>query len=442
VSVLRNAWPVALLSLKEAVRRKVFLVLIVFGIALVSVFALMPEDPTTRLRVLQMWVMRAMTLFVSIVAIFLAGFSLPGEVERKQIYMLASKPISKVSIILGKYLGYLIVVSMFLLLMGLGGVVIFRATQALQGSENFKLRSLPRYYPATLSGKGQAVDPTTGAFWLRGPQKQKEERLEFHFEGLDRIALEPQVACRLRLSGGTEENIADLSFTVLLRAINPDTLQQSDQILEEVVHNEWFPLEISRDLVGSSGRLIVRIARAADGEYFYLKGADVEKRQAGLVILGAPELFEINFARALALLLLQTVVVLAASVTASSCLSGPVSVLIGVVVLLVGSLSGFLTESLEDVEYTLKNIEDLDRDHGHSHGAAEVPAWMLKASRAVSKVTLAVVPNFSRLNATEQLLDDASIEASQIGNAALAFGLRIVALVALGCGLVLLRDFA
>ena len=97
MKALGRIWAIATMTLLEARRRKVFTILLLFGVALLSSVLFFPsvQQEDSRLRLIEIWSLRASALFTAIVGLFLAGFSLPTDFEQKRIYMIVTKPVSK-----------------------------------------------------------------------------------------------------------------------------------------------------------------------------------------------------------------------------------------------------------------------------------------------------------------------------------------------------------
>ena len=96
MKIAGQLWAIATLTLREAVRRKTFLVLVFFAVALLSSMTFLASvDPSSRLRLLEMWSLRATVFFAALVAIFLGAFTLPHDFEEKRIHVVATKPVSK-----------------------------------------------------------------------------------------------------------------------------------------------------------------------------------------------------------------------------------------------------------------------------------------------------------------------------------------------------------
>ena len=152
-------WAVASMTLKEAVRRKVFAILILFAIALLSGALFFPSIPLEgRLRLMEVWSLRAATLFTAIVGLFLAGYSLPSDFEQKRIYLLVSKPVSKSAIFAGRFLGYVLLLAVFVLTLGAVTILFLRGVQAFSGPGLPPPVAYPRIVAELL--EGVAARPT------------------------------------------------------------------------------------------------------------------------------------------------------------------------------------------------------------------------------------------------------------------------------------------
>ena len=93
-------------TVREALRRRimwVFLIIGVFLIALGPVFGfLSPKESSTVLRSLGLAAILLAGLFITIVTCI---YLIPGEIERRTIYTVLSKPVQRYEFVLGKFLG-------------------------------------------------------------------------------------------------------------------------------------------------------------------------------------------------------------------------------------------------------------------------------------------------------------------------------------------------
>jgi hypothetical protein len=182
-ATLGRLWAVAALTFLEAVRRKVFLIVLIVGAAIVSSAAFLPAvDPSGRLRLVEIWSVRTVTIFCSLGAIFLAGFSLPGDFEQRRIYTLVTKPIHKATLFFGKFLGFVLLMAVFLVIMGTITLAYLKFIGAV--SKDFpEARAYPRHTPDVITGLAPAGTERRGA---RGDKNGVEFRTDVFPAGFPR----------------------------------------------------------------------------------------------------------------------------------------------------------------------------------------------------------------------------------------------------------------
>ncbi len=116
-----RVWALARLAIQESLRRNVLVVLAVF--AAVILFAGWFLDPTNvdPGRLYLGFVLGATSLLVSSVILILAVFSLPSDIKSKAIQTVTTKPVRTGEIVLGRILGFSIVGTGLLVVMGMAG---------------------------------------------------------------------------------------------------------------------------------------------------------------------------------------------------------------------------------------------------------------------------------------------------------------------------------
>jgi hypothetical protein len=419
---------VAGLTFKEAVRRKVFLIVLIVGAAIVSSAAFLPAvDPAGRLRLIEIWSIRTVTIFCSLGAIFLAGFSLPGDFEHRRIYTLVTKPIHKGTLFLGKFLGFVLLMAVFLGIMGAITILYLKFIATV--SKDFpEARSYPRYSPAALEGPLESKDGGRGA-------RDPKDAMDFLFESLPPGGFPERVAVRAKLDLRRLSDMGPrLEANVQVSAIHPVT--RAEEILPPVRFetNRMMDFDIPGSAISDDGRLLIRMR---PDEANLLIGA----WPSYLTIRGSPVNFELNFMKGMVLILLQSSLVLLATLSASTFVSAPVSILLGICLFLTGSTWSFVTDSLQDVDTRLQEAERREREGGPP-GHEDIPPWLLRISGGLSRVVLEAVPNFDSYNFGEWLLTDTAVSAGDFGRALGAFAHRAALLLIVGLVLISFRDFA
>ena len=95
----------ALLAIRESIRKKVVVVCVVFLILLMFAGWFLDPDSTDPARLCASFVYQTTTYFVLLLALFLSALSLPGEFKTKTIFTLVTKPVRSSEIILGRIFG-------------------------------------------------------------------------------------------------------------------------------------------------------------------------------------------------------------------------------------------------------------------------------------------------------------------------------------------------
>lgn len=104
---VRRIWAIARLSIKEALRRKALLsFLVILGIFLFASWFIQADQAKNQWRIYVNLVFFVMTGLLLITASVLACFSLPTDIRRQTIHTIVTKPVQKFEIILGRVLGY------------------------------------------------------------------------------------------------------------------------------------------------------------------------------------------------------------------------------------------------------------------------------------------------------------------------------------------------
>lgn len=115
----RRVWALARLAMKEAWRRRVIVALAVFFIILLFANWFLDVETPKPARLYLSFVLTATTYLVLIISLVLSAFSLPADFKSKTIYTVVTKPVHASEIILGRVIGFTIVATALLVVMGL-----------------------------------------------------------------------------------------------------------------------------------------------------------------------------------------------------------------------------------------------------------------------------------------------------------------------------------
>lgn len=106
--------------MRDAARRKLFYVVFLFGLVVVGLSPLLPSfDLGVKAQFLRDVSLSLTSMFGVVLAVVISVGQIPGEVEKRTIHNILSKPVSRLQYYLGKYLGVLAVLAIILSVMGI-----------------------------------------------------------------------------------------------------------------------------------------------------------------------------------------------------------------------------------------------------------------------------------------------------------------------------------
>lgn len=118
-------------TVREAVRNKLLYTLLFFALLLIAAGVLVSVlSYVERERILQDVGLAAIRLFSAAIAIFVGVGLIHKEVDRRTVYTILSKPVSRVEFLLGKYVGLVATIWMQMLIM----IAAFAAVSATMGA--------------------------------------------------------------------------------------------------------------------------------------------------------------------------------------------------------------------------------------------------------------------------------------------------------------------
>jgi len=122
---LGRVWTMALNTLIEVTRQKVFYFMIVFALLMIgaasffSIFSFGEEAQyITQLKFIKDTGLGAISVFGAIIAIVATAQLLPAELENRTIYTILAKPVHRLEFLLGKFVGVVLLLAISVTLMG------------------------------------------------------------------------------------------------------------------------------------------------------------------------------------------------------------------------------------------------------------------------------------------------------------------------------------
>ncbi len=141
----RRVWSIARLSFKEAVRRKVLYVFSALLLVFLFLNWFVPAKPESQLRSYVTVVFWALTPLMLVPAALIAAFGIPTDIKSQTIHTVVTKPVERFEIVLGRFLGYtLLMTGVLFLLTTLSLAYVFRGINPDAAAESLKAR-VPLY---------------------------------------------------------------------------------------------------------------------------------------------------------------------------------------------------------------------------------------------------------------------------------------------------------
>jgi ABC-type transport system involved in multi-copper enzyme maturation permease subunit len=137
VTSLSRIWTIATNTVREAIRNRLLYTLLFFAILLIGAGVLLSTlSYVERERILQDIGLGAIRLFGVAIAIFVGVGLIHKEVDRRTVYTILSKPLSRAEFLLGKYVGLVLTIWMQMAIMTAAFVLVSVVTGAPLGASH------------------------------------------------------------------------------------------------------------------------------------------------------------------------------------------------------------------------------------------------------------------------------------------------------------------
>lgn len=114
----RRVWAMALLAIKESIRRRVVVVFAVFILILLFAGWFLDPGSIDPARLYLGSVLTITSYLVLLLALLLSSLSLPADLKNKTLHTVVTKPVRASEIVLGRIVGFVVVGTLLLLVMG------------------------------------------------------------------------------------------------------------------------------------------------------------------------------------------------------------------------------------------------------------------------------------------------------------------------------------
>ncbi len=380
---MRKVWAVATNTIRQALRMKVAAIFILLLLVLLPVMGATATGDGTLKGRLQTFVSYGMSLtglLLSLLTIIVSVYSITSDIEHHQIYTVVTKPIRRYQLILGKFLGVVVLdVALLTLFFGLIYGVIALMPRFLKASEEEVTQVRNEFFTARASLVPPVVDVSAEADKLLN-QLIADDKLESLYPGYTPQEAKRLLTKRLQL----EKRAAVVGGTLIWEFQNVRPTDPNNQSLfirfkydvsvtpqDEQAYGDWqigdlrgfktgiqvdtpiyrtFPrrdpirkfreIEVPASAVAKDGYLAVAFMNPPLNDTTVLFPIE-----DGLEVLYKADTFLGNYVRAALMILFRLVFLACLGVMAASFLSFPVAILFCLVFFVIGASGGFIAES-------------------------------------------------------------------------------------------------
>lgn len=420
------------LTIKAAVRYRLVWVL---GFILLGGVVLLPlvirDDGTARgfTQILLTYTLSFTTAILGLATLWLACGALARDIEECQMQVVATKPVHRWEIWLGKYLGILAVNAALLVLVGtaLFFLLQWRAgrlpaeQQEVLRNEIFVARAAVRAPMPEINGVAEEIlqnrlaqtqievgDLELLRNQIRGQVKAAHESIppemgkiwEVNMSRLkDRLKDRPLYA---RVKFNTPLTAETKPLRTVWR-VGDETIRESVQREMSFAPDSFHEFQIPPNMIDSRGVLTVRFINWTDTLFLFPleDGFEILYREGG---------FALNFSRGLVIIFCWLAFLAAIGLAASSFLSFPVAAFVACGVLVLGFSTGTLRQVIE--QGTIGEVN-------HETGVADAPALIDYVALPVYKGVLAAINLVKDFSPVDALSTGRSITWLQLGRAVL-----------------------
>ncbi len=424
-----KVWAVATNTIRQALRMKVAVIFMVLLLVLLPVMGLTATGDGTlkgRLQTFLSYGLSLTSLLLCLLTIIVSTHAVTSDIEQRQIYTVATKPIRRFQFILGKLLG---VVTLDVVLLAIFGGIVYGVTVTLprfsKVTPDVKQQIDDEFYTARASLTPPEIDVHDEVMALL---KEKGDQLAEIYPSLSREEIIKELTARKRL----EKRAAAVGQALFweFEGVKP---RGSDETLfvrfkydvaenppDGQVYGRWqigdlrpfkygtemktpvLPVE-RKDPVRSFREIRVPADVVADDGYLAVTYLNPPFNQTvvifpledGLEVLYKADTFTANFIRATLLILCRLVFLAALGILAGSFLSFPVAILFCLVIFSIGTVSGFILSSFDLM----------------GHGWSDIYGYVIK-------MLIHLLPRFDKYNPTEYLVPARLLPWSFLGRVA------------------------
>lgn len=168
----RRLWAIALLTIRESIRRKALLVFVVFAVLFLFAGWFLSDtrsDMGLQVKVYVSFVLRAISWLILPVVLLLSCWGVPEDIRLRSLHTVVTKPVRRHEIVLGRMLGFIVVGLIVLAVMGVVGYVWIIRQIPDKAQSRFLVSRVPVYGQMTFldrEGNSAIAGVNTGDEWM------------------------------------------------------------------------------------------------------------------------------------------------------------------------------------------------------------------------------------------------------------------------------------
>ncbi len=137
----RRIWALTKLSFMEGIRRRILYVFSALLVVLMFASWFISPKPEDQLKTYVQVIDMAMTPLMLFAAILVAAFSIPADIRQQTIHTILTKPVERFEVILGRFIGYVGLMTLILIVLNLIGVLyVLRGIDPEAAADTLKAR--------------------------------------------------------------------------------------------------------------------------------------------------------------------------------------------------------------------------------------------------------------------------------------------------------------
>ncbi len=357
----RRIWSLTMLTIREALRQKILFVFIIFAVLFMFAGWFLSgaaDRPDLQVQSYIDFVLKAISWLVIPIMLLLACWSLPEDIRRRTIHTVVTKPVYRIEIVIGRMLGFTLLGSTILVVMGAIGYV-WITRQVPESAQQNLVSKVPVYGSISFTdreGAPASEGINQGDEWqfrsyIQGATKA---RAIYQFAGIseddminDKLVLQSSFSAFRTHKGNMEKGGLLYQFIFVNEDKNlrvPSRPLVNKEYLDNVLEidrklkndnadeNAQAELDIFDDLIDKDGNLTVEVQCLETGQLLGMARPDLFVRTPDRTFLS-------GYSKAVFGIWLPMTLVIMLGVTISCFVKGPVAIITTLTIVLVGFMS-------------------------------------------------------------------------------------------------------